>query len=117
MKDGMTPMTLWKYKEVGSSQDATKEVKEIFDGKSFFTYPKPVGLIRRCLDMTTMKDDIVLDFFAGSGTTAHAVMAQNAEDGGNRRFICVQLPEPTDPESEAHKALSLIHISEPTRPY
>lgn len=61
-------------------------------------------MIRRILEISTAGDDIVLDFFAGSGTTAHAVMALNAEDGGNRNFVCVQLPEPTDPESEAGKA-------------
>ena len=69
-----------------------------------FDFPKPVELIKRCLLLSTISDDIVLDFFSGSATTAHAVMQLNAEDGGNRRFIMVQLPELTDAKSEARKA-------------
>lgn len=117
VKDGITPMTIWKYKEVWSSQDATKEVKDIFDGQSFFEYPKPVGLIKRTLELATSNNDLILDFFAWSGTTGHAVMALNAgekaeamkngtnpDEVGNRRYICVQLPEETDTKSEAYKA-------------
>lgn len=102
VKQGVTPMTIWKYKDVGHSQDATKEVKRLFDGKAYFTYPKPVKLIQQLVQLCTREDDIVLDFFAGSGTTAHAVMSQNAEDGQSRRHIQVQLPEPTPAGSEAH---------------
>lgn len=70
-----------------------------------FSNPKPISLIQRFLQLsTTNKNDIVLDFFAGSSTTAHAVMQLNAEDGGNRKFIMVQIPEATDSKSEAHKA-------------
>lgn len=104
VKQGMTPMTLWKYTEVGHSQDAKQKLKNLFDGKSFFDYPKPVELIKRCLQLYSNPDSIVLDFFSGSATTAHAVMQLNAEDGGHRKFIMVQLPEPCDEKSEAYKA-------------
>ena len=104
VKAGITPMTIWKYTEVGHSQDATKNLKELFDGKMFFDYPKSVELIKRCIQLYSKKDSTVLDFFSGSATTADAVMQLNAEDGGNRKFIMVQLPEETDEKSEAYKA-------------
>lgn len=104
VKQGITPMTIWKYTEVGHSQDATKRLKEIFDGQSFFDYPKPVDLIKRCLQLYSENNSIILDFFSGSATTAHAIMQFNAEDGGHRKFIMVQLPEPCDEKSEAYKA-------------
>lgn len=104
VKSTVTPMTIWKYQEVGHSQSASQALKKLFDNKAFFTYPKPVGLIERCVQLYTQKDDLILDFFAGSSTTAHAVMQLNAEDGGNRKFIMVQLPEATDEKSEAYKA-------------
>lgn len=103
-KTGITPVTLWKYTEVGSSQDATKYLAKIFEEKKYFDYPKPVELIKRCAALYTDSDDIILDFFSGSGTTAHAVMQLNAEDGGNRKFIMIQLPEETGKKSEAYKA-------------
>ena len=103
-KTGITPMSIWKYKDVGHSQDATKLLKELFDNKAYFDYPKPIQLIKQMLTLYTDKDSIILDFFSGSATTAHAVMQLNAEDGGNRKFIMVQLPEETDKKSEAHKA-------------
>ena len=103
-KTGITPMTYWRFEEVGHSQDATQKLAQLFDGKKYFDYPKPVGLIERCLSLYTADDDIVLDFFSGSATTAHAVMQLNAEDGGRRKFIMVQLPELTDEKSEAYKA-------------
>ena len=103
-KSGVTPMTLWKYTEVGHSQDATKDLAKIFDGKKYFDYPKPVELIKRCISIYSDPDSIVLDFFSGSGTTAHAVMQLNAEDGGHRKFICVQFDEDTPEDSEARKA-------------
>ncbi|MCR5833114.1 MAG: site-specific DNA-methyltransferase [Selenomonadaceae bacterium] len=90
VKQTVTPMTIWKYTEVGHSQDATKALKEIFDGQAVFTYPKPVDLIKRCFELYTDKNAIVLDSFAGSGTTAHAVINLNAEDGGNRKFILIE---------------------------
>ena len=99
---GRTPETIWFAKEVGSTRDAMNELKELFDDSPFDT-PKPTKLLQRMLDLTNDKDAIVLDFFAGSGTTAHAVMQLNKEDGGNRKFICVQLPELCDANSEAYK--------------
>lgn len=104
VKSGITPMTLWKYSDVGHSQDATQRLKELFGGYDYFDYPKPVGLIKRCIELYSTKDSIILDFFSGSATTAHAVMQLNAEDGGNRKYICVQIPEPTPEGSEARKA-------------
>ena len=104
VKQGLTPMSIWKYTEVGHSQDAAQRLKELFGGKDLFDYPKSVNLIKRCITLYTSKDSLVLDFFSGSATTAHAVMQLNAEDGGNRKFIMVQLPEVTDEKSEARKA-------------
>ena len=82
---------------------ATKELAGLFEGH-WFDFPKPTGIVKRLISQTTDKDDIILDFFSGSATTAHAVMQLNAEDGGNRRFILVQLPEVCDENSEAYKA-------------
>lgn len=104
VKKGITPMTIWKYKDVGHSQDATKKLKLLFDGRKYFDYPKSVELIKRCIELYSEEDSIILDFFSGSATTAHAVMDLNAEDGGNRKYILVQLPEETDEQSEAYKA-------------
>lgn len=104
VKQGITPMTIWKYKEVGHSQEATKKLKELFDGMMFFDYPKSVDLIKRCIELYSNEETIIMDFFSGSATTAHAVMELNAEDGGNRKYIMVQLPEETDEKSEAYKA-------------
>lgn len=95
VKNSITPMTIWKYSEVGHSQEAAQSLKKIFDGIAYFDYPKPVGLIKRILELYSNKDDLILDFFSGSATTAHAVMQLNIEDSGNRKFIMVQLPEPT----------------------
>lgn len=103
-KTGITPMTIWKHTEVDHSQGATQKLAKLFDGKKYFDYPKPVTLIERCLQLYSDKDSIILDFFSGSGTTAHAVMQLNAEDGGNRQYIMVQLPEETPEDSEARKA-------------
>lgn len=97
-------MTIWKYKDVGHSQEATKNLRQLFDGKMYFDYPKSVELIKRCVELYSQEDSIILDFFSGSATTAHAVMDLNAEDGGNRKYILVQLPEETDEKSEAYKA-------------
>ena len=91
VKQGITPMTIWKYSEVGHSQDATKLLKEIFSGEAVFDYPKSVDLIKRCFELYSNQDSIILDSFAGSGTTAHAVLDLNKQDGGNRKFILVEL--------------------------
>ena len=96
-------MTIWKYEDVGHSQSASQDLKRLFDGKALFDYPKPVNFIKRMLELYSNSNDLILDFFAGSGTTAHAVMQLNAEDNGKRKFICVQLPEKTDEKSEAFK--------------
>ena len=105
VQQGMTPTTIWKYTEVGHNQEGRQEVKILFDNNGYFDGPKPVRLLSRILQIAnTQKDSIILDFFSGSATTAHAVMQLNAEDGGTRKFIMVQLPEKTDPKSEAYKA-------------
>ncbi len=85
------------------NQTGTIELRNLMNGE-FFQNPKPTNFIKKIIYYSTNSSDIILDFFAGSGTTAHAVMELNKEDGGNRKFILVQLPEPTDPESEAYKA-------------
>jgi len=104
VKQGITPMTIWKYAEVEHSQEAAQNLKKLFDGKDFFDYPKPVKLIKRMLELYTNADSLILDFFSGSATTAHAVMQLNAEDGGHRKFIMVQLPEVCPSDGEAYKA-------------
>ncbi len=99
VKDGVVPQTLWKYEEVGHTQDAKKEMQEIMqfeDSASVFSTPKPLRLLERVLRIATKPGDLVLDFFAGSGTTAHAVQKLNQEDGGDRRFILVSNTEATD---------------------
>ena len=101
------PSTLIDNKiNVGTNEDAYKEAIELFGQEGIMSYPKPISLIKFLVKTITYfdKDAIVLDFFSGSATTAHAVMQLNAEDGGNRKFIMVQLPEPTDEKSEAYKA-------------
>ena len=103
VKNSITPMTIWKYTEVGHSQDATKKLKELFDEVHVFDYSKTVELIKRCIELYTIQGDIILDFFSGSATTAHSIMQLNAEDGGNRKYIMVQLPELCDKDSEAYK--------------
>lgn len=97
--------TLWLYQEVGHNHSAAEELKKLFGGKVFDS-PKPKELIMKMIRLATYtnESDIILDFFSGSATTAHAVMQLNAEDGGNRRFILVQLPEVCDEKSEAYKA-------------
>lgn len=94
-KAGITPMTIWKYKEVGHSQEATQYLQSLMGGKKYFAYPKPVKLIQRAIQLYSNENSVIRDFFAGSATTAEAVMQQNIEDGGNRKFIMVQLPEKT----------------------
>lgn len=88
---------------IGMSQDGTKEMTDLFDSK-VFSYPKPVALLKYLIKIVSNSQDTILDFFAGSATTAHAVMQLNKEDGGHRKYICVQLPELCDEKSEAYKA-------------
>lgn len=94
VKQGLTPMTIWKYTEVGHSQDATKDLKKIFSDNFVFPYPKPIELMKRICSLYGDKDSIILDFFAGSGTTAHAVLELNKE--ANHTFILCQLNEITE---------------------
>ena len=106
VKQGVVPTTWWTHEDAGHNDEAKKELKGLFPARLPFDTPKPTRLIRRIMQIATTTGDngVVLDFFAGSSTTAHAVMQLNAEDGGNRRFIMVQLPEPTPEDSEARKA-------------
>lgn len=104
VQDGRTPSTLWLAEEVGHNQSATREVKILFDDEKLFDFPKPVAYIEQFLRVASEENCTILDFFSGSATTAHAVMQLNAEDGGKRKFIMVQLPEETDEKSEAYKA-------------
>jgi adenine-specific DNA-methyltransferase len=102
---GMVPVTIWKYDEVGHNQEGRQEVKKLFSDKGYFDGPKPVRLLSKILRVAnTQTDSIILDFFSGSATTAHAIMQLNAEDGGKRKFIMVQLPELCAEGSEAAKA-------------
>ena len=103
LKSDANPFSTW-MSEVGLNTEGTRAVYTLFDDKSLFNYAKPISLIKTIVSQVTSQDDIVLDFFSGSATTAHAVMQLNAEDGGNRRFILVQLPELCDEKSEAYKA-------------
>ncbi|MGP5090650.1 site-specific DNA-methyltransferase [Brachybacterium tyrofermentans] len=107
MDDGMVPIDLWSHELAGTTDEGGKEVKDLFQGNSVFDFPKPTKLIRKLLGIFVppsqewSKDMIVLDFFAGSSSTAHAVLAQNAADGGSRRFVMVQLSEETPSASVA----------------
>jgi adenine-specific DNA-methyltransferase len=96
VKDGRVPQTMWFYKEVGHTQEAKQELLQLVDfntSDDVFITPKPTRLIQRILQIATDQDSLILDSFAGSGTTGHAVLKQNAEDGGNRRFILVEMDE------------------------
>lgn len=96
---------------ISLKSDGGIEVEKLFDGKSYFSYPKPVSLLKLLINSLEENDGIFMDFFSGSATTAHAVMQLNAEDGGNRKFVMVQLPEPCDDKSEAYKS-GYINICE-----
>lgn len=110
---GLTPETIWFAEDVGTNESAKNLLKELFDGKAAFDTPKPVDLIRQMI-LLSASDGIVLDFFAGSGVTGHAVMAQNSADEGRRRFVVVQLPEPNSEDSEA-LSLGLTTIADTTK--
>lgn len=103
------PSNLWT--EVDGNKKGTREIRDLFDREKVFDSPKPVGLIQRIIQIGTDKHSIIFDFFAGSSSTAHAVMAQNASDKGSRQFIMVQLPEPT-PEGSAARRAGFETISE-----
>ncbi len=103
VKQGVPQTSILDYTEVGHSDEANRKLKDLLGG-NYFDYPKPVKLLYRLCYLGTQSDSIILDFFSGSATTAHAVMQLNAEDGGHRKFIMVQLPEKTAEKSEAYKA-------------
>lgn len=110
--DGLLPNT-W-LDDIATNEEGSKEVETIFGSNAFFTAPKPTNLIKHLLKLGSNSDDIILDFFAGSGSTAHAVLDLNKEDGGNRKFICIQLPEPVEEKSipfqKGYKSISSISI-------
>jgi adenine-specific DNA-methyltransferase len=105
IKIGLVPNTWWTFNDVGHNDEAQKETAEII-GKKIFSTPKPVRLVKRIVQLATSSDeeDIVLDFFAGSGVVTQAVMEFNKDDGGNRQAMLVQIPEKTDEDSETYKA-------------
>lgn len=107
MDGGMVPVDLWRQEDTGTTDQGSKELETLL-GRKIFDFPKPSNLVARIVSLMLNgedgKDNIILDFFSGSATTAHAVMKLNAEDGGHRKFIMVQLPEKTDEKSEAYKA-------------
>ena len=104
VQQGRRVNTIWLHEEVGHTDEGTKELKKLFDSTMDFSAPKPTRLLKQMLSIASKPNDIVIDFFSGSSTTAHAVMALNAEDGGKRKFIMVQLAAPCDEKSEAFKA-------------
>jgi adenine-specific DNA-methyltransferase len=105
VQSGIVPSTWWTREFAGDNQASKREIRSLFnEGEVDFETPKPTTLIQRLLEIAASDNDIILDFFAGSATTAHAVLDLNRQDGGNRKFILVQLPEPCAPESEAFKA-------------
>lgn len=107
MDGGMVPVDLWRQEDTGTTDQGSKELESLL-GRKIFDFPKPQSLVKRIISLILNGDDgknnFILDFFSGSATTAHAVMQLNAEDGGHRKFIMVQLPEVTDKKSEAYKA-------------
>jgi adenine-specific DNA-methyltransferase len=105
VQDGRTPENLWDGELSGTTRQANAEIKKLFGGESIFDTPKPTDLIKRILKLMSGNSDFVfLDFFAGSGTSAHAVVELNQEDGGTRQSISVQMPEVLEEDSEAYKA-------------
>lgn len=103
MDGGMVPVNFWNRQDAGTTDEASKELEKLM-GNKVFDFPKPYTLIEKALKIGAAENEIILDFFAGSATTAHAVMQLNAEDQGKRKFIMVQLPEECDEKSEAFKA-------------
>ena len=103
-KDGIVPRNLMIEERFGRTRTGKTEVAALFDKVAYFNFPKPTKLIKFLIEIASNVDSVILDFFSGSATTAHAVMQLNAEDGGHRKFIMVQLPEPCDEQSEAYKA-------------
>lgn len=102
VQQGMVPNSMWFYEEVGHTQEAKQECNKLFEC-AIFDYPKPVRLLKRIIEISTKNNDLILDFFSGSGTTAHAIIEKNIEDNFRRKFILVQLPEICDTKTEAFK--------------
>lgn len=111
-KEGQAAINFFTPDKYGSNQEGSSEVEKLFGSKGMFDNPKPTKLIKALLQLASNEDSIVLDFFSGSATTAHAVMQLNAGDGGNRKFIMVQLPEKCDESSEAYKTGGYKNICE-----
>lgn len=105
MDGGVVPVDLWRHTETGTTDKASKDLEKLI-GRGIFDFPKPIGLIEKMMRIATNREEdaLILDFFAGSGTTAHAVMNLNKTDGGNRKFIACTLDEPVKKDSEAEKA-------------
>lgn len=103
-KQGLTPESMLFADKVGTNDSAKRDLVNLFNGIAIFETPKPLQLIKHLLSICETKDSIVCDFFSGTAPTAHAIMQLNAEDGGHRKFIMVQIPEVTDEKSEAKKA-------------
>jgi adenine-specific DNA-methyltransferase len=102
--DGIVPSTWWTREFAGDNQDAKREIRELFPEADIFSTPKPTQLIAQIIGVSIESDDLIVDFFAGSGTTGHSTMLRNAGDGGKRRFIIVQLPEQLAPDNSEQKA-------------
>ena len=100
---GITPHTWWDYSFAGHNKEATLELKELFDGNSPFDTPKPVKLLKRLVELAGLESSLIMDFFAGSCSLAHAVMENNTEKGSGNRFLVIQMPEPCNQKSESHK--------------
>ncbi|MBA4032943.1 MAG: hypothetical protein C0478_18910, partial [Planctomyces sp.] len=107
MTTGLTPSTWWKHEECGTNKEASSELKTLFDANAVFPTPKPVRLINRILEVASNEDSLILDSFAGSGTTGQAVLAQNRADGGNRRFILIEM-EPNVCQSVTAQRLTKV---------
>ena len=113
VKSGVTPVTIWLNNEVGNTHEANNELKALLGG-GIFDNPKPTKLIKQILQLSTSptEGDIILDFFAGSCTTADALLSLNQEDGGNRKFICIQLPEPLSPPKKLRDGTLLSTVAD-----
>lgn len=115
--EDVVPRSIWGYGDVGHTQQATNEIKGLFSGEQVFDTPKPLKLLKRIVQLSSNdNDDIVLDFFAGSGTTAHSIFEENKEDGISRRVILIQLPEPLSGNSREQKGLYSFCIKNNLRP-
>ena len=114
MEEGQSAHNFWGHQDFGSNQEGSAELAAIFNGKNVFDNPKPIKLLKALIKISTSENDIVLDFFGGSGSAAHAVFELNKEDGHNRKFILIQLPEKISETEEAFK-LGFKTIAEVTK--